>query len=853
MTTPEDTVGFGKKQIDPWCKHRWELIKLIDSDKEILREVFTLSESKISLPESMKNGEEFLDALDNYFEHKRDGIVDYLYRLASELKLHVNEGSTSVTSILETYKYQLREHNTRQKDCELVGREQEIECAIGCLRSAKCKGVWICGLGGMGKTSLAFEVCRRLFEEKWRIFNVELREQKYVRDLVRTALNVIDVSLLTSSSDEFSDKLIDSHATEGIEGDISDDNKHEFWKQRFVQKCCEYSDQNQVLILDNVDEIIASDEKSFYALLKSILERRKKVENSPDHVYGMYRFVITSRSGINPTRLENLLKEIELRGLHAENEMKKVTSLCGCCPLAMLSVLGALQSLQDLPRDLTECLQSSNNSAIYVQSDVPRAEMCLHQLFYLLDEQYKITLMQLSVFRTTHFSIEAATHVCGKSKRSGKANMKLELGLLKNLHFLETPIEKFPENGQAQPTLSEICYFHPLVYQVLKNHHSKFENYVTDARSRFVEHIDRVLSKTKEDSTSNLMKVMVTYEPHIQLFYDYVTQMPSIRPSFEDDVPSIMSVMNRERLTDLVLDDASKHKYIIRMISASKTDNKGLETVYYQIVLAKFYNDKDKINMCRELLEEIEDIVKSNENLSNEAIYIKRKQKSKDHIAALILKAVMYLAEANANYKEILHQIKNGGLNNWQRNKVLYDQIKHNHKRVLHQLNREKDDIDEVMNIYLDFEVGKLENNITRKEFRDAVNESSDSTHVEKESMNSDSLDSSSLLSSDSALGVTSKDEKRTPTYLSKKELVLKTTDIEYSSEKSCPVETSYRNQIDSGMHLHTASGMYRGGSSHLAMCRLCDTAHFMLFSSFSSSSVSIDGLNITFVIQFNT
>lgn len=54
MTTPEDTVGFGKKQIDPWYKHRWELIQLIDSDKEILREVFTLSESKILLPESMK-------------------------------------------------------------------------------------------------------------------------------------------------------------------------------------------------------------------------------------------------------------------------------------------------------------------------------------------------------------------------------------------------------------------------------------------------------------------------------------------------------------------------------------------------------------------------------------------------------------------------------------------------------------------------------------------------------------------------------------------------------------------------------------------------------------------------------
>lgn len=68
-----------------------------------------------------------------------------------------------------------------------------------------------------------------------------------MRDLVRTALNVIDVSLLTSSSDEFSDKLIDSQATEGIEGDISDDNKHEFWKQLFVQKCCEYSGKKSTI------------------------------------------------------------------------------------------------------------------------------------------------------------------------------------------------------------------------------------------------------------------------------------------------------------------------------------------------------------------------------------------------------------------------------------------------------------------------------------------------------------------------------------------------------------------------------------------------------------------------------
>lgn len=65
---------------------------------------------------------------------------------------------------------------------------------------------------------------------------------------------------------------------------------------------------------------------------------------------------------------------------------------------------------------------------------------------------------------------------------------------------------------------------------------------------------------------------------------------------------------------------------------------------------------------------------------------------------------------------------------------------------------------------------------------------------VEKESMDSDSLDTSSLLSTSSSLSVTSEDEE-----LNNK-LFTKTPDINDSLEKSCPVENSYRNQIDSGL-----------------------------------------------------
>lgn len=56
------------------------------------------------------------------------------------------------------------------------------------------------------------------------------------------------------------------------------------------------------------------------------------------------------------------------------------------------------------------------------------------------------------------------------------------------------------------------------------------------------------------------------------------------------------------------------------------------------------------------------------------------------------LEAMMYLGEANAYYREILQQIRKGGLNNWQRNKFLYDEIKHNHKSFTYNYQRERRD-----------------------------------------------------------------------------------------------------------------------------------------------------------------
>lgn len=94
----------------------------------------------------LQDGTSFFRALEDYFKQKRDDIVEYLNHLASEIKLHVDEGSTSVTSILEEYRRQCNENDLRlielgiRQTCSLVGRDHELENVIKSLQSVEYKG-----------------------------------------------------------------------------------------------------------------------------------------------------------------------------------------------------------------------------------------------------------------------------------------------------------------------------------------------------------------------------------------------------------------------------------------------------------------------------------------------------------------------------------------------------------------------------------------------------------------------------------------------------------------------------------------------------------------------------------------
>ncbi|XP_061176636.1 uncharacterized protein LOC133185449 [Saccostrea echinata] len=1035
-----ENVGPNMTQIDPWDKFRLTLIDVIDSDNVTRRELFQLSQSKTG---KVTDGISYFEALDGHFEHKRDAVVEFLIHLTTETKLHLDEGTTSLPSILKEYTEQRRKNDEKMKQlkiwskCDLIGREEEIQKAMDSLQNQQSKGVWICGLGGMGKTSVADEVCRRLSGEtaNWRILKVELREQKHVRDLVRSALILLGELLMTSNREELSDGDLES-ASKLDEEDYFEDINQDSRRHLLIKRCCESSEQNKVFLLDNMDDILASNEGDVISFLNKLVNMLIEAEEDEMH-QGKTRVLITSRPSLPSTEKARILREVfveiklqELSEQHAitlfkqeltqqniqckEEDIKKMASICSYCPLAMLSLSSVLKDIS--PSKLTETFSLCTNSAI--QNNIIGIESCLQQSFSVLDKsgkQNKITctLMQLFVFRTIKFDIEAAKFVCGRSTNSGKASMEWEIVYLKRYHFLESSIGtlfKSESNDQiikeksSQKAYSSKCYYiHPLVYQFLKSKEAQYQVLVNNARERYVEYIYKTVSKTAKMASAESLRTIAKYEPHFHTFYEYVMDLHTNPKPNLRDLPSALSVVNTEWLTDLILDTTRRCQYYKNMISNAEEDDKVLDLVYYKTCLAKLYFDNERMESCQRILTEIDSTIIEHEQLSKAANYVKNKRRVKDYPSALILggfwtmharylsmlenygeakqylemalcttmkkerdcwsqianiynlmgviafkskeyktareyhsralttverehddfidkdifltnigsaflkewdqdrlredalqeaeiyyntalsmetaraekrakilkmrgklyllqgkfeasekdlqeslniwkqyvhpphinlissyqdisslfvqkathllklrepstEAASFLARADANYKEIQRQIEQGGFFNWQKNKILYDQIKKNHKIVLRQLNKDQREIEQVNGFYLDFEAGKLNKKILRNQSMDLDNElssfSTDQSNEGSDSPSSDSESSFLSITSEEEISVIKRCDDRTLSFDGCTESVGVTNSDETMNVISTrkPESSLHSGSIDSGM-----------------------------------------------------
>ncbi|XP_062567827.1 uncharacterized protein LOC134230070 [Saccostrea cucullata] len=318
-----------------------------------------------------------------------------------------------------------------------------------------------------------------------------------------------------------------------------------------------------------------------------------------------------------------------------------MASICSNCPLAILSLSRVLKEISSCTLKETFLLYS--NSTIH--NDIMGIETCLQHSFSALNKSDKqktmCTLMQLSVFRTLKFDIEAARFVCGRTS-IGHANLEIEIGDLQQYHFLESkeslfqsePIGK--EHGQKVSSVK--CYYiHPLVYQFLKSKEKQYQSIVNKAREKYVEFMHKTISKTSKMTSAESLTIIAKYEPHFQTFYEYVIHLHTTTRPTLIDLPSTLSVVNTEWLTDLVLDTTRRCQFFKSMISDAEEEGKVLELVYYKTCLAKLYFDNDRLERCHTILTEIDSIINKQKQLSKTANYLKHKKKIRDYPSALIL------------------------------------------------------------------------------------------------------------------------------------------------------------------------------------------------------------------------
>ncbi|XP_048767215.2 uncharacterized protein LOC125674181 isoform X1 [Ostrea edulis] len=620
-TQMEVMLGRGRvrsQPLDAWNGIKCRLIDIINTDRDTEREFLILSTSKVG--REVKNGEQFFENLENnYSEHCH--VVEFLINLTEEIRLHVDDGVTKVGDELRRYLQDVKDYDDKLIELGLgakcfVGREIEIASIMETLKQEdERKGLLICGMGGMGKTSLAMEICRHLYiEAKWSVYKVDLREETTLRDLIRITLTKLGEKLtFFASSQSTDDRVENNHLTQ--------------LNELLLQRCCDQK-TNSVLLFDNIDDILEKDRQRFLVFVQQLVQ---KLTSSPRE--NIMRILFTAREKLLNSNtiplLSGLIQETEIRGLNevaaiglfrmtpiietSVDTVRKIVALCGNCPLAILSLCNSIRNTDVTAEKLLFNLQMTQHDAGGLQSF--GVGSCLKQSFNRLNRELRQYLVMLSVFRTAKFDIYAANVIAGRSQSSGKALTSLDLVHLKSCHFVEIAVEEFSVGR------SKAYCLHPLVVQFLINEIDTQEGYDKFhklAKSRFIEYFDEVILSISSDlhtHPTNFQKSFIENKTHIQSFFNYVTTSGGNLQKVCVDSPSVVNEFRKDELCSAVLSDHERNQYYDQYIKYAKENGLILDEIHFKTMKTRLYFEIDRSHECHKLLKETEDLVNSNASL----------------------------------------------------------------------------------------------------------------------------------------------------------------------------------------------------------------------------------------------
>ncbi|XP_062575244.1 uncharacterized protein LOC134237164 isoform X1 [Saccostrea cucullata] len=610
-------VGISDTHIDPWDLIRKGLSEELDDDQSLLQEVCQRAVQDLGpVFSQVQNGDGFFTALVNNLSDDKGLLLDYLIALVDIVNLHRRQGTEPFKDVLLQYKNQLTKYKedcakiSKSKDEEFIGRTEDLKHIEENLKGDKYQGVAICGMGGIGKTSLATEVCYRLqhAREKWHVKTIDMREKEDLVDLLRDLVAAVGQECNSAEVQDLYSELIT-----GLRG----------LKARTI------------FFMDNLDDMMKSNQRKTQLL--NFLERFSLDTKSLDtkvRILLTVRQKLVTEEKLNMTFIRKIsrsaerlgqLYEVELQRLNQhygvllfkaccrrpftaspENEVcRKIVDLCGGSPLAIKSVGAAIRSGRVNPEMLAKKLEK----------DFPGLKMesrCLTQTFETLDKQKQDIMVKLHVFGTAKFDLSSAAIVLGEDTLSYEdtiiAETNANLIYLKSRHFVEVDDLTKMENEDIETGSKNVKFsLHPLVHEFLTQiaNDENFQEAVNEAKYLFIEYVEKKNSDIFEKFEKNCVKAwkdLKDFKVHLKTYYDLIQNTTPDFLKLRKSSRPILACKRISEVADLFLEDYVKFRLLEKFIEQSKSRGDFLETALWQVHLGRKFFESDRNEIGENIL-----------------------------------------------------------------------------------------------------------------------------------------------------------------------------------------------------------------------------------------------------------
>ncbi|KAL3881343.1 hypothetical protein ACJMK2_027795 [Sinanodonta woodiana] len=455
-----------------------------------------------------------------------------------KMKVHVVSDGRNLVEIIDEYRNQLR-----LGDCmDLIGREEQVLDIMKNFVENNCKGIWLCGMGGMGKTMLAQEVCCRLRHNfNYIVVNIDMKGKDSLVDLSREIL--LKQNLLWGESGQRLNRE-----------DSSARSSNAFILKSQVLESLQTFSNDSVLLIDNMDDVQSEEGEELTLYLIDLLSKISELGDECKLqvlITARHKFINTMLENgqkLNDRYCENHWREIELNGLSPEagqklamtsdlpwhrrlsvEESYQVAKACGGCPLGICILSRYIQ--QPRSRTVADVISSVEGRL----SDI--VPCCIEKSFEELPEETKEQFIQLSVFNTCPFNVQS-TAAIWFNDTSQQSIAKAEMGL-KQLQYRHMVQCVRPCNPCAQGLLTDsekdisTYALHPLVFSsisiLLGNNIIHLGNSLNKAKARFLDlYLSKLLSieESLERERYQAFQIVASDKVHLRNIFQWNNALP---------------------------------------------------------------------------------------------------------------------------------------------------------------------------------------------------------------------------------------------------------------------------------------------------------------------------------------